>query len=284
MRNYPAFMASLHISSVVRPLRQETVDRARPLVWTLFLAVGAVLLIACANLGGLLLVRATVNRHDLAVRLALGARSMALLRQTMLESLILSVCGGFLGVWIAAAAVRVGKNFLPESLPRISEIGLNWTVTAFALFLAIVTGLLCGLAPGLAALRTNLTDTLKEAGRSGFASGGGHARLRSTLVIAEIAVAMILLTASGLLLRSFEKMSSVDLGFHPEMVTAATYSLPQKQYPTQSTVHTFNKEVLLRLRRLPGVEFVGITNDLPASGNIGALGFIPDGYIPVCAM
>jgi len=279
MRGYPSFMTSLHISSVVRPLQEETIEQARPLVRTLFFAVAIVLLIACANLAGLLLVRAIRRQREVAVRLALGARAAALLRQAILESLILSVLGGLLGIVLAAVALSVGKSLLPESLPRISEISLNWVVVSFALLLAVVTGFVCGLAPAFAALHTNVNETLKEGGRSGSA-GGGHARLRSALVVAEIAIALILLTASGLLLRSFDKMRSVDLGFQPEHAATAAYSLPQKQYSTQPAVDTFNKELLLRLRQAPGAQAVGLTSFLPASGNNNNQAFVPEGYVP----
>src|SRR5580658_4276539 len=246
MRNFPAEIASLRISSVVRPLQEETVEQSRPLLKTLFLAVAVVLLIACANLAGLMLVRAIRKQREIAVRLALGANTAALLRQTLLESLVLSVSGGLVGLGLAGLALRIGKSLLPESLPRISEIALNWQVAGFALLLAVITGLLCGLAPAFAALHTNVNGTLKEGGRSGSA-GGGHARLRSTLVVAEVAIALVLLAASGLLLRSFEKMRSVDLGFRPEHLTTAAYSLPQKQYSTQPAVNAFNDELMRRL-------------------------------------
>jgi predicted permease len=280
MRNYPADMASLRISSVVRPLQEETVEQSRPLLRTLFMAVAVVLLIACFNLAGLMLVRAIRRQREIAVRQALGASAAALLRQAMLESLVLSVSGGVLGLTLAALALRVGKSLLPESLPRISEISLNWNVVGFALLLAVSTGLLCGLAPAFAALRTNVNGTLKEGGRSGTA-GGGHARLRSTLVVTEIAIALVLLTASGLLLRSFEKMRSVDLGFRPEHVTTAAYSLPQKQYATQPAVNAFNDELLRRLRQLPGATSVGLTSLLPASGSNNNQGFVVEGYTPL---
>ncbi len=174
MRGYPAFMASLHISSVVRPLQEETVEDARPLVRTLFFAVAIVLLIACANLAGLLLVRAIRRQREVAVRLALGARSAALLRQAILESLILSVLGGVLGVALAGVALSVGKNLLPESLPRVSEISLNWVVVSFALLLAIVTGFICGLAPAFAALRTSVNETLRKADAAGRLAAAMH--------------------------------------------------------------------------------------------------------------
>src|SRR5579863_2652889 len=279
MRNYPAFMSSMHIQAVVRSLHEETVEQARQLVRTLFLAIVVVLLIACANLAGLLLVRAIRRRREVAVRLALGARTAVLLRQAILESLVLSVSGGVLGLGLAALGLRVGVSRLPETLPRINEIGLDWKVVSFAIVLGVFTGLVCGLAPAFAALRTSVNETLKEGGRTGSA-GSGHARLRSVLVVGEIAIALMLLIASGLLLRSFEKMRTVDLGFRPDHVLAASYSLPQKQYATQAAVDEFNDELLRRLQQLPGVKSVGLTSFLPASGNNSNTAFVVEGYVP----
>jgi putative ABC transport system permease protein len=279
MRNYPASMTSLHIRAVVRSLREETVSQARQMVHTLFLAIVVVLLIACANLAGLLLVRAIRRRREIAVRMALGARAGALLRQAILESLVLSVSGGLLGLTLAALALRVGVSQLPETLPRLDEISLDWQVVAFALALAAFTGLVCGLAPAFAAPRTSLNETLKDGGRTG-APGGGHARLRSALVIGEIAIALVLLVASGLLLRSFEKMRAVDLGFRPDHVLVANYSLPRQQYSMQATVNGFNDEMIRRLRQLPGVKSVGLTDSLPTSSNGGSTAFVAEGYVP----
>jgi putative ABC transport system permease protein len=280
MRNYPGYMRSLHITASVKPLHDATVADARPLVRTLFLAVCVVLLIACANLAGLLLVRAIRQQREMAVRLALGATATTLLRQMILESLVLSVTGAIVGLALAGAALNVGLKLLPENLPRIHEIGLDWMVVAFAIFLALLTGVLCGLAPGFAALRTSVSDTLKEGGRTG-STGGGHGRLRSALVVAEIAVAMVLATASGLLLRSFERMRAVELGFRPDHTIAAAYSLPQKQYPTQSAVNEFNNEVLRRLAQLPGVSSVGLTTRLPASDRHSNSAFVVEGFVPL---
>jgi predicted permease len=279
MLAYPPFMKSLHISALVRPLQEETIEHTRPIIRTLFLAVAVVLLIACANLAGLMLVRAIQRQREIAVRLALGARASALLIQTIMESLVLSVSGGILGLGLAAASVETGKNLLPESLPRINEVSLNWQVIAFALLLAVVTGVLCALAPAFAALRTSMNNTLKEGGRTGSA-GGLHTRLRSALVVAEIAIALLLLTASGLLLRSFEKMRAVDLGYRPSHVTTAAYSLPRRQYPTQSAVDAFDKELLVRLRQLPGAEAAGMTTLLPASSDNNNQAFEVEGYVP----
>ena len=279
MRGYPPFMASLHIRAVVRSLHEETVEQARQLVRTLFLAIVVVLLIACANLAGLLLVRAIRRRREVAVRLALGARSGVLLRQAILESLVLSVSGGVLGLALAASVLRVGVSWLPETLPRINEIGLDWKVASFAITLGVLTGIVCGLAPAFAALRTSVNETLKEGGRTGSA-GGGHARLRSALVVGEIAIALMLLVASGLLLRSFEKMRNVDLGFRADHVLVASYSLPDKQYATQAAVDEFNNELVRRVQHLPGVKSVGLSSFVPASGSNSNTTFVVDGYVP----
>ena len=279
MRGYPAMIANLRISSVVRPLQEETIEQSRSLLRTLFLAVAVVLLIACVNLAGLMLVRALRRQRDVAVRLAVGASASALIRQTILESLTLSVTGGLLGIGLAALALAVGRSVLPESLPRISEIGLDWWVVGFAVALGILTGLLCGLAPAFAALRTDVNRVLKEGGRSGTVSGA-HARLRSVLVVAEIAIALVLLTSSGLLLRSFQKMREVNLGYRPDHVATASYGLPQRQYSKQEQIDTFNRELLDRLSQQPGVTAVGLTSTLPTGGNNNNQTFVVDGYTP----
>jgi len=279
MRNYPSFMSSLRISAVVRSLQEDTVQQARPLVRTLFLAVIVVLLIACANLAGLLLIRAIRRRREIAVRLALGARGSALLGQAIMEGLILSLAGSLLGLGMAAYALQLGKSLLPETLPLIDQIHIDWRVAVFALLLGVFTGVICALAPAFAAIRTSLSQDLKEGGRTG-SSGTGHARLRSSLVVAEIAVAMVLVSASGLLLRSFEKMRSVQLGFRPDHILTAFYSLPVNQYATQSAVDEFDKELLNRLQHLPGVTSVGIASLLPESGGNENQSFVVDGYVP----
>ena len=278
MRDYPAYMRSLRIHAAVTLLQEDTVAQARPLVRTLFFAVIIVLLIVCANLAGLLLVRAIRRRREIAVRLALGARAAALLRQAIVESMVLSIAGGMIGLALAAGVLRAGISHLPQTLPRIDEIGLDWPVMLFALGLALLTGFVCGLAPAFAAIRTSVNEALKEGGRTGT-SGSGHARLRSALVVAEIAVALTLLTASGLFLRSFEKMRDVQLGFRPDNVLAALYVLPQQQYRTQSAIDEFTKTLLNDLGRLPGVETVGITSFLPADGNNWGIAFTVEGYV-----
>ena len=227
MRNFPPALSSRHIHPIVGSLEEATVAEARPLVRTLFLAVLVVLFIACANLAGLLLVRVSRRRREISVRLALGASHAAVVRHSLAEALLLGAGGGALGLGLAAIGLRFGISFLPETLPRVGSISLDWKVVAFSLCLALLTGLLCGLIPALAASRTSVNETLKEGGRTGT-SGGGQARLRSTLVVIELAVALVLLTASGLLLRSFQKMRSTALGFHADYTLTAFYSLPRQ--------------------------------------------------------
>src|SRR5215831_14089624 len=279
MREYPAHMRSLRIHAVVTPLHEDTVAQARPLVRTLLFAVIVVLLIACANLAGLLLVRAIRRRREIAVRLALGARAATLLGQAIVESMVLSIAGGAMGLTLAAVALRVGVSLLPQTLPRVNQIGLDWPVMLFALGLALVTGFLCGLAPAFAAIRTSVNETLKEGGRTGT-SGSGHARLRSALVVSEIAVALTLLTTSGLLLRSFEKMRDVQLGFRPDNTLAALYVLPQQHYRMQSAIDEFTRALLNDLGQLPDVDAVGITSFLPVAGNNWGTAVTVEGYVP----
>jgi putative ABC transport system permease protein len=279
MRNFPAGLSKRRIHPLVEPLDEATVALARPLVRTLFLSVMVVLFIACANLAGLLLVRVIGRRREISVRLALGASSAAVLRQSLLEVLLLSMGSGLMGLALAWIAVRAGVSFFPETLPRVSSIDLNWRVVAFAFGLVLLTGCLCGLVPALAAARTGVNEALKEGGRTGSA-GARHTLLRSALVIAELAVALVLLTASGLLLRSFEKMRSVDLGVRTDHMLTAHYSLPRQQYNTQAVIDSFHRRLRTRLEQLPGVQAVGVTTLLPVSGQDVRATFTPDGYVP----
>jgi predicted permease len=278
MQNYPPDQANTRIHPVVYPLQQITVLAARPLLRLLFWTVAVVLLIACANFAGLLLVRAIHRQRETAVRLALGASAGALLRQTIVESLVLSVTGGLIGIGLAAFAIYGGRNLLPGNLPLTNEITLNWTVAGFALLLAALTGVMCGLAPGFAALRTNVNAQMKEGGRSGSGSAT-HVRLRSGLVVLEIAVALMLLAAAGLLLRSFQKMSQANLGFEPDNVTTAAYSLPREQYSTQAQIDTFNRDLLDRLRQLPDTRAAGLASTIPMTGDEN-WAILAEGYVP----
>lgn len=278
MNNFPPALAGRRIHPEVVSLDEDTVSQARPLIRTLFLAVIVVLFIACANLAGLLLVRVISRRGEISVRLALGADREAIIQQYLVESLLLSVTGSFLGLALAAVALRLGIRFLPETLPRVGSISLDWRVAVFALALAILTGLFCGLLPALAAARTGVNEALKENGRTGVA-GGTHGRLRSALVVSELAVTLVLLASSGLLLRSFEKVRSASLGFRSDHVLTAAFNLPHQQYSTQAAVDAFNLDLQQRLQLLPGVQAAGTTTMLPASGIEGLATFTPEGYV-----
>lgn len=276
MGTFPASMAAIHIKGDALLLREFDVAEVRPLLQTLFMAVSVVLLIACVNIAGLLLVRAIRRRREYAVRLALGARSGAIVRQSVYEGLLVSLAGGLLGLAFAAVAVRIALHLLPESMPRVDSISIDATVTAFALVVAIATGALCSLAPAFAALRTNLTESLKEGARTGGGSSS-HTWLRSALVVSEIAIALVLLTVSGAFLRSFQKMRSVDPGFRSDHVLVAEYQLPLQQYSTSASADAFNHAVIERLSSKPGAVAAGSTNGLPASDSFGRAAYTIEG-------
>jgi putative ABC transport system permease protein len=276
MRNFPAGMSAIHIRGDVRLLRESTVADTRPILRTLFLAVSIVLLIACVNVAGLLLVRAIRRRREYALRLALGARSSVIIRESVFEGLLLSLAGGLVGLAFAAIAIRTALHLLPESMPRVDSISMNATVAAFALLLALLTGALCSLAPAFAALRTNLTESLKEGVPTGTGASS-HSWLRSALVVSEIAIALVLLTIAGAFLRSFQKMRAVDPGFRPDHVLVAGYQLPRNQYPSNISVQTFNHSLVERLASKPGVIAAGVTNALPATDGSMSAAFTIEG-------
>jgi predicted permease len=276
MQNYPATMSAIHIRGDVSRLRDFFMADMRPVLRTLFLAVCTVLLVACVNVAGLLLVRSIGRRRDFAVRLALGARSSAIVRESIFEGLLLSGGGALLGLVFVAVAVRSAPHILPQSMPRIEAIAVDPVVAGFAVLLAVATGALCSLAPALSALRTNLTDSLKEGSKT--ASGASsHAWLRSAFVVVEIAAALVLLNTCGALIRSYDKMLAVDPGFRPDHVLVAGFQLPLGQYATAASAYAFNRAVLEKLDGRPGVVAAGIGSTIPASGLIGGAAYTVEG-------
>jgi putative ABC transport system permease protein len=265
MRNLPVAQSRIHIRGDVSPLLEYEVSEVRPLLREMFFAVFIVLLIACADVAGLLLLRAIRRRSEYAVRLALGARAAAIIRQSVSEGLLLGVTGGLVGLAFAAAAIRITLRVLPDSMPRIDSIAMDGAVAGFALLLALATGALCSLAPAFVALKADPMESLKEGVRTNTGSST-HSWLRSGLVVSEIAVALVLLTASGALLRSFQKMHAVDPGFHPDHVLIAGYQLPLNQYSTSASATTFSREIADRLSSKPGIVAVGMINAAPATG------------------
>jgi len=276
MRDFPASQSAIHIRGDVTALFEYGVGEVRPLLRILSLAVSVVLLAACANVAGLLLVRAIRRRREYALRLALGASSHSVVRECVAEGLLLGVAGGLTGLVMAAIVIRTTLHLLPESMPRINSIAIDAGVAAFALFLSLATGVICSLVPAFGALRANPIESLKAGGpnASGTAS---HTWLRSTIVVAEIAVALVLLTTSIAFMRSFQKMRAVDPGFRADHVLTAEFRLPLQNYPTAATSQTFNRAVVDKLSTKPGVIAVGIGNTLPATGLIPQSAYTVEG-------
>ena len=264
MRDFPASMSAIHIQGDARPLRESVVADVRPVLQTLFLAVAIVLLIACVNVSGLLLVRAIRQRREYAVRVAIGASASRIIRESLVEGLLLSTAGGLLGLAFAAIAIRSTLHLMPDSLPRIDSVSMNTSIAAFALVLSVATGVLCSLAPAFVALCTNLIESLKEGAQTGSGSAS-HTWLRSALVVSEVAIALMLLTVSGVFLRSLQKMQAVDPGFRADHALIAGYQLPLAQYPTPASVSSFNRAVVEQLSSKPGVIAVSISNAVAAS-------------------
>jgi putative ABC transport system permease protein len=251
--------ATQHGVSIV-PLIQFVVGSTRPALLILLGAVGLVLMIACANVANLMLVRAQSRRKEIAVRLALGASRARLIRQLLTESLLLSSVSGTLGVVLAlwgvdslAAAGRVW-------LPRAEGIKIDGTVLLFTMGVSLLTAILFGLAPALRASSGQLSEALKEGGQR---AGHGRDRLRSLLVVSEVALSLVLLVGAGLLIKSFARLLSVDKGFDPRHVLALDLSLPESKYPEPPQQAQFFQQVLERVAALPGVEGVASVSDIP---------------------
>jgi putative ABC transport system permease protein len=275
-RQYP-FMARIGLHAYFRSLKNETVQGSRPLLSVLLGAVAVILLIACVNLANLLLVRAAGRKREFGVRLALGADTQATFLQLITESLFLGTLGGIGGITLALVLTRVSPAFLPDSLPQIGEIDVNWSVLVFAAVITVATGLVCGLAPAVEGLRINVLDSLRE-GERGAGQRSQH-RTRTVLVVTEIALAMVLLVGSGLFLRSLARMLSVDPGFEPAHALKASLSLPAHEYSTQQRVDDFLNELQNRLEALPGAKSVGFSTNIPVVGQNSGRLIAPEGYV-----
>jgi len=249
------------------PMAEPVVGPVRPALILLLGAIGFVLLIACANVANLLLVRATARRKEFAVRLALGAGKGRLVRQLLTESMALSLLGGAAGMLLASAGLRVCSVALAAQLPRGSEIVMNGPVAAFSLLLCLATGAGLGLMPALASARTNLNDSLKDGGQR--ASTDSHGRARDWLVGGEVALSLMLLVGAGLLTRSFVALSRVKPGFDPNNVLTMQLTLPKARYPDTVRQNDLVERALSQIRVLPGVESAAATINLPMVGTWG---------------
>jgi putative ABC transport system permease protein len=257
--------ANTGYSASVIPLRDQLVGDIRTTLWMLLGAVLFVLLIACANVANLLLARAGAREREISLRAALGANPARLLRQLLTESVLLSLAGGLLGLVLAAWSISLLKQLGPATLPRLKEIGVDWRVLGFTLLISAATGIIFGLAPALASLRTDLNSVLRSAGRLSSAGGPAAARFRDALVIAEMAACVVLLTGAGLLIRSFARLESVNPGFQPDHVLTMQIELPESRY-SDFNIGLFYKRLLERLQVLPGVRFAAIARKAPLSG------------------
>jgi putative ABC transport system permease protein len=275
-RQFP-FMSRIGLHAYSRSLKNETVQGARPLLSVLLGAVAVILLIACVNLANLLLVRAAGRKREFGVRLALGAYTQDTFLQLITESLLLGALGGVGGITVALVLTRVSPAFLPDSLPHIGEIGVNWPVLVFAAVITLATGLVCGLVPAIDGLRINLLESLRE-GQRGVGQRSQH-RTRTVLVITEIALALVLLVGSGLFLRSLARMLSVDPGFEPAHALKASLSLPTHEYSTQQKVDDFLDGLQTRLEALPGAQSVGFSSNIPVVGQNSGRLIAPEGYV-----
>jgi putative ABC transport system permease protein len=245
----------------MKPYHEAVVGNVRPALLILLSAVGLLLLMACANIANLLLSQATSRVREIAVRIALGASRARIVRQLLTESALLGLLGGLAGELLAACAVWSFRPFLPSEIAQIGSIHIEGAVMAFALLLSLAAALAFGLAPALLATPSNLQINIKEGGERTGQRGGQH--VRNFLVIAEISLAMVLLVAGGLLIRSFALITSVNPGFDPQNVTEAEVSLPQFQYSKPQQWTAFSDQLLARLHAEPGLQDSALAAPLP---------------------
>jgi predicted permease len=261
----------------VRTLNELATGSIRPALLVLLGAVGFVLLIACANVANLLLARAAGRMKEVAVRIALGAKRWHLVRQLLIESTMLAIAGGALGIALAWAGVRALSASLDIPALLGQSITLDAPVFVFTAFLALATGILFGLAPALQTTRSNVRDTIQEGGRGAAADRSGHL-LRRAFVVAEFALALTLLAGAGLLMRSFARIQGVDPGFQAENLLTASLALPAAKYSNDTVRVAFFDQLRQRVAAIPGVQAVGLTSVLPFGGGWSTGSFNVEGY------
>jgi putative ABC transport system permease protein len=250
------------VRTEVVPLHDVLVQDARPALLVLLGAVGCVLAIACLNVAVLLIVRASSRRKEIAVRIALGAGRGRLIRQLLTESILLSAVGSCLGLLLARLTFRFIISILPSTLPRIEDLDMDARVLAFTLLTALLTGIIFGIAPALQSSQLNLTDALKEGGRTDM-QGGGINRTRGILVVGEVALSIVLMVGAGLLIKSFIRLLHASPGFDPNNVLVMNLSMPFDKYPKHDERRAFYENLLRRVEALPGVEQVAASNPPP---------------------
>ncbi|HEX9004807.1 MAG TPA: ABC transporter permease, partial [Blastocatellia bacterium] len=246
----------------VVPLRKQFTGEMRLALIVLLFAVGFVLLIACANVANLLLVRAAARQREIAVRAALGANRWRIIRQLLTESLLLAILGGIAGLVLAWWGTDLLVSLSPPELMNLAQAKINLPVLGFTMAVSLLTGVIFGLAPAFETTRLNLTESLKEGGKNIGGSSRSH-RLRNSLVVTEVALALVLLVGAGLLIRSFARLQAVDPGFNVENVLTMKVGLPNRKYDTDQKRIQFFQQAIAGMQSLPGVEAAGATSFLP---------------------
>jgi putative ABC transport system permease protein len=264
------------LGAVVVPLHEQVVGDIKPALLVLLGAVGFVLLVACANVANLLLARAAVRQKEIALRVALGASRLRLIRQFLTESVLLAALGGVAGLLLALWGVNLLKAFIPENISQLKAISVDAKVLGFTLLVSMLTGFIFGLAPATQASSFNLNETLKEGGRDA-ASGARGKRIRSLLVVAEVAVSLVLLIGAGLLINSFMRLRSVDPGFRADNLLTMNVLLPQQKYPEQARRTAFYDDLIRRVEALPGVRSASVTNWIPLVSQGDSVGVTVEG-------
>jgi putative ABC transport system permease protein len=279
MTNEGLYPVQMQFDTVVLSLTDEVVGKVRRAIWLLFGAVAFLLLIACANVANLLLARAEGRQREIALRAALGAGGVRVVRQLLTESLVLTAAATLVGLGLAFTGVRFLAWWNPANIPRVADVSLDLRVLGFTAAVALVTSLLFSLAPALRALRLDLNDSLKDGNQS--ASGGaGRQRFRNALVVVEMALAVVLLVGAGLMLRSLWSLQRVPLGFDPSNILTMRLALPSASYERPEQVVRFYERLLDNVRQLPGVRFAGAARSLPLGSTIGDFGLRVEGYVP----
>jgi putative ABC transport system permease protein len=265
-------------SALVVPLRDNLVGNTRRTLWVLLGAVGFLLLIACANVANLLLARAADREREIAVRISLGASPARIVRQLLTESVVLSLFSAVVGLAIAVKGTQALVALVPNgmSVQTLADVSVDWSVLAFTLVVALITGVVFGLAPAYHAVRGDAQESLKSGGR-GSTTSRSSTRLRNALVVAEMSLALMLLAGAGLMVRSFAALEHVQLGFDPDHVLTARVSLPGRRYPNDTLTLAFFRAAEQRVAALPGVRAVGAISYLPLTGQRSASGFNVEG-------
>jgi len=263
------------LGAVVVPLKDQIVGDTGTALLVLLAAAGCVLLIACANVANLLLAKSAAREREMAIRTAMGAARGRLIIQMMTESVMLAIAGGVLGLLLARLSMRVLVALIPAGLPGASQLSIDGRLLAFTLGIALLTGIVFGIAPALETTSLDVSEKLKEGGRAGV--GGRRRRFRDALVVAEVALALILLVSAGLLLQTLRNLHAIDAGFNPENILTMSTRLPSPKYADPSKRLAYFDAVVQKVRGLPGVAGAGFTSNLPFTSQGYTSGFSLEG-------